>query len=91
MGSATVAEGQRVAVGEVVARCGNSGNTAEPHLHMQVQDSPKSANEHQSDPVRDELQTFPFRFTNITHIRGGTEYSEQQTQLRRNDRVRTNP
>ena len=89
MGSVPVTEGQRVAVGDVVGRCGNSGNTAEPHLHMQVQNSPKSVNQHQSDTVRDELQTFPFRFNNATHIRAGTEYPEQQSQFRRNDRVRT--
>lgn len=78
-----------MAVGEMVGRCGNSGNTSGPHLHMQVQDSPKSVNEHQADAVQDGLQTFPFRFTNVTHIRGGTEYAEQQDQLRRNDVVRT--
>ena len=30
--------GQRVTVGEVVGRCGNSGNSTEPHLHVQVMD-----------------------------------------------------
>ena len=89
MGSVPVTEGQQVAVGDVVGRCGNSGNTAEPHLHMQVQDSPKSVNQHQLDAMQGELQTFPFRFTDATHIRAGTEYPEQQSQLRRNDRIRT--
>lgn len=89
MGSVPVIEGQRVTAGDVVGRCGNSGNTAEPHLHMQVQDSPKSVNQHQSDSVQDELHTFPIRFTNVIHVRGGTEHPEQQDQLRRNDIVRT--
>ena len=82
MGSVTMAEGERVVVGDVVGRCGNSGNTSEPHLHMQVQDSPVFNFE-------DRIETFPFRFTNTIHIRGGTEYPEQQDQFRRNDLVRT--
>lgn len=89
MGSIPVTVGQSVSAGEVVGRCGNSGNTDEPHLHMQVQDSPESLNELQSDAVQVELNTFPFRFTNAIHIRGGTEYPDQESQLRRNDRVRT--
>ena len=89
MESVQVNVGQSVTAGDVVGRCGNSGNTDEPHLHMQVQDSPKSVTEHQSDAIQEELNTFPFRFTNATHIRSGTEYSDQTSQLRRNDRVRT--
>lgn len=30
--------GQRVAAGEVLARCGNSGNSMEPHVHLQAMD-----------------------------------------------------
>lgn len=36
--SVTVAEGDRVSREQVVGRCGNSGNSSEPHLHFQVQD-----------------------------------------------------
>jgi hypothetical protein len=39
-GSLRVAKGQRVAAGEQVAECGNSGNSTEPHLHFQLQDHP---------------------------------------------------
>jgi murein DD-endopeptidase MepM/ murein hydrolase activator NlpD len=35
--SLRVREGQRVAAGELLALCGNSGNTTAPHLHLQVQ------------------------------------------------------
>lgn len=35
--SAAVQVGQRVHRGDVIARCGNSGNTSEPHIHFQVQ------------------------------------------------------
>ena len=38
-GSLQVQPGQWVGVGDPVARCGNSGNSTEPHLHLQVTDS----------------------------------------------------
>lgn len=37
-GSITVCAGQHVHAGQVVARCGNSGNTTVPHLHIHAQD-----------------------------------------------------
>lgn len=37
-GSVRVRPGQQVQVGEPVARCGNSGNSTEPHLHLQAMD-----------------------------------------------------
>jgi Peptidase family M23 len=36
--STRVTVGQRVAAGEQVAECGNSGNSTEPHLHFQLMD-----------------------------------------------------
>lgn len=33
-GSLTVHEGERVGVGQAIAKIGNSGNTSEPHLHI---------------------------------------------------------
>jgi hypothetical protein len=38
-GSVLVARGDRVAAGQQVAECGNSGNSSEPHLHVQLTDS----------------------------------------------------
>jgi hypothetical protein len=38
-GSFRVAVGDVVATGEQVAECGNSGNSTEPHVHLQVMDS----------------------------------------------------
>jgi hypothetical protein len=35
-GSVRVRPGQRVAAGERLAECGNSGNSSEPHLHFQL-------------------------------------------------------
>ncbi|MBH1942035.1 M23 family metallopeptidase [Mobilitalea sibirica] len=37
-GSIKVEIGQKVTRGQVIARCGNSGNTSEPHIHYQVND-----------------------------------------------------
>ncbi|WP_144119302.1 M23 family metallopeptidase [Catellatospora sichuanensis] len=39
-GSLRVAAGARVTVGQQIAACGNSGNSTQPHVHMQVMDSP---------------------------------------------------
>lgn len=37
-GSVAVARGDRVEVGDMLGRCGNSGNSTEPHLHVQAID-----------------------------------------------------
>ncbi|MGW7294620.1 M23 family metallopeptidase [Streptomyces xiamenensis] len=37
-GSLRVREGDRVTAGQVLAACGNSGNTSEPHVHFQLMD-----------------------------------------------------
>lgn len=39
-GSLLVRPGDRVTAGQQVATCGNSGNSTQPHLHIQVMDSP---------------------------------------------------
>jgi hypothetical protein len=41
-GSATVRPGQRVRRGEAIGRCGNSGNSSEPHVHFQLMDRPRA-------------------------------------------------
>ena len=40
-GSVRVKAGDTVAAGGELGRCGNSGNTSEPHLHFQLQDDPR--------------------------------------------------
>jgi hypothetical protein len=39
-GSIEVEAGDRVAVGQRIGLCGNSGNSSEPHLHFQLMDQP---------------------------------------------------
>ena len=39
-GSVAVKVGDRVRTGQLLGRCGNSGNTSEPHVHFHVQDGP---------------------------------------------------
>jgi len=40
--SATVKLGDKVKQGDIIAKCGNSGYTSEPHLHFQLQSSKSS-------------------------------------------------
>lgn len=47
-GSITVRPGQDVSVGDQLARCGNSGNSTEPHTHVQAMDAPDAG---QARPV----------------------------------------
>ena len=39
-GSVQASPGDRVGVGDQIGRCGNSGNSTQPHLHIQAMDSP---------------------------------------------------
>ncbi len=38
--SICIKKGDRVCRGQIIAKCGNSGNTSEPHIHFQIQSSP---------------------------------------------------
>lgn len=39
-GSVSVRSGERVSAGHPVGRCGNSGRSSEPHLHVHLEDAP---------------------------------------------------
>ncbi len=54
-GSLTVREGETVRAGQPVARCGNSGNSSEPHVHFQLMDGPDL----------DTARGVPFRWTEV--------------------------
>ena len=79
--SISMAGGDRVRRSQPVARCGNSGNTSGPHLHIQAQNRAGFSND---DP---ELETFPFHFSGATRVRDGVETSSPSP-VRRNDWVR---
>jgi hypothetical protein len=61
-GSVTVAVGDIVRRGQVLAAVGNNGHSNEPHLHLQVQDSAAAA---------DAPGTDPFVLTDASIVRGG--------------------
>ena len=52
-GSLQVSAGQKLQTGELVGRCGNSGNSTIPHLHIHAQDEPRLAvNRGHGIPIR---------------------------------------
>ena len=61
-GSVTVSVGDDVRRGQPLAAVGNNGHSNEPHLHLQVQDSPAGA---------DAGITYPMVFRNVHVTRGG--------------------
>lgn len=62
-GSASVAVGDRVHAGQVIGEVGNSGNTSEPHLHVQLMDRPA--------PLR--AAGLPMRFSGIKQPEGAVD------------------
>jgi hypothetical protein len=49
--SLLVKPGDEVKLGQPIAQCGNSGNTSGPHVHMQVQTSPRLSYKTQTVPM----------------------------------------
>lgn len=78
-GSVAVKEGDTVKRGQAIARCGNSGNTTFPHLHIQIQDKPAFGGK--------DVRTFPITFADADRIRGAQSASPADA-LRRNDVIR---
>ena len=78
-GSATVRVGDVVRQGQPLAAVGNNGHSNEPHLHLQVQDSPAGA---------DADRTYPMVFRNVDITRGGAWPWGDSRELRTGDLVR---
>lgn len=78
-GSARVLVGDVVRRGQPLATVGNSGHTNEPHLHMQVQDSPSGNT--------DADRTYPMLFHNVDITRGGAWPWDDSRELRPGDLV----
>jgi hypothetical protein len=81
-GSLTVAEGDTVHVGQPLAKCGNSGNTSHPHLHIQVQDAPRIFVTGKRDAT-----TYPILFTDASRVRAEQTASGAPFFVRRNDQI----
>jgi hypothetical protein len=73
-----VSEGEDVAVGQPIARCGNSGAARIPHLFLQAQSCPVASSE--DAPAR----TFPLRFVQALRIRDRS-ITDDPFVVRRND------
>ena len=83
-GSLAVATGDRVRAGQPVAAVGNSGNSTEPHLHLQVQTGPDLL---QPDGrMATDLRTMPIGFPDAERVRG-SQRADEARDLRRNDLV----
>lgn len=64
-GSLKVRAGDRVTEGTVLAACGNSGNSTEPHLHFQLMDTPDL----------DTARGLPFRWRGVGLPAGGETFT----------------
>jgi len=80
-GSARVDVGDTVVSGQVIGLVGDSGNSDEPHVHIQVQNSPTF------DVTDDELETYPILFRDTIVIRDGFANAPTDADVRRGDRI----
>jgi murein DD-endopeptidase MepM/ murein hydrolase activator NlpD len=80
--SALVAAGDRVRRGQPLAQVGNSGNTSEPHLHLQAQNLPRFSFE-------PDLETTPIVFSAVDVRRDDGAWTRlENADLRRGDVLR---
>jgi hypothetical protein len=82
-GSTRVAVGDTVERGQPIAQVGNSGDTSEPHLHLQVQNGPRFGPSAQQG-----LRTYPLLLRDVVLVRGGQQSTPPQADPRRDDRIR---
>ena len=91
-GSIEVDVGDRVTAGQVIARVGNSGNTTEPHVHIQALNVPsfELADEDIVELLRT-VRTYPLVLRDVVLIRNGSESEPAVVDPRRGDVVRPVP
>lgn len=78
--SVLVAVGDTVRAGQPVAKCGNSGNTSQPHLHLQVQS--------EANLFMPGTRTYPIVFRSVKCLRDGKPRTDAAPwDVRRNDWV----
>ena len=83
-GSVLVSTGEVVHAGQPLAKCGNSGNTSHPHLHIQVQNA---ARIFVTGAPR--ARTYPILFRGAALFRGKHEVAGAPFFVRRNDEINT--
>lgn len=90
-GNIQVKVGDHVTVGEPIARVGNSGNTSEPHLHIQAQTVGTGVGDVATmdiPTVLRTLHTYPLVFTDVVLTRRDRESRPAAADPRRGDTVR---
>jgi Peptidase family M23 len=81
-GSVRVAVGDKVETGQPIAQVGNTGDTSEPHLHLQVQNQPTSG------PSTQGLRTYPMLLREVELVRGQEQSRPTLADPRRDDHIR---
>jgi murein DD-endopeptidase MepM/ murein hydrolase activator NlpD len=90
-GSVQVKVGDHVKLGQPIAKVGNSGNTTQPHLHIQAQTVGTGIGDLTTIDVSTlirTLHTYPVVFTDVVLTRRGTESQPASADPRRGDLVR---
>jgi hypothetical protein len=72
-GSLAVRPGDRVRAGQILAHCGNSGNSSEPHVHFQLMDGPDL----------DSAAGTPFRWSGVGVPAGGETFTVDRARVDR--------
>jgi hypothetical protein len=90
-GSIQVKVGDRLKLGQPIARVGNSGNTSEPHVHIQAQTLPTGIGDVatlDAPVVLRTLHTYPLVFADVVMTRRGVESRQVSADPRRGDLIR---
>jgi predicted Ser/Thr protein kinase len=82
-GSVLVHQGDVVLAGQPIAKCGNSGNTSGPHLHIQAQNQP--------DAFVPGVETYPILFRDVACIRSKRPRADPPFFVRHNDIIISDP
>ena len=89
--SVQVKVGDQVQVGQQIAKVGNSGNTTEPHLHIQAQTIGTGIGDIATMNIETTirtLHTYPLVFTDVVLTRRGSESQPVNADPRRGDLLR---
>jgi hypothetical protein len=90
-GSIKVKVGDQVILGQPIAEVGNSGNTSEPHLHIQAQSIGTGVGDIATTDIAAiirTLHTYPLVFSNMLLTRRSTESRPANADPRRGDLLR---